>query len=94
LADSRGTVRRPGIYLRRHDSDTGDILRAAYQGFEWSHAWVFSLASSVTLGTITGSIAVGFLLDKVDTQIPIVASAALTTGSLLFASQADLYFLY
>ena len=55
---------------------------------------MFSLASSVTLGTITGSIAVGFLLDKVDTQIPIVASAALTTGSLLFASQADLYFLY
>ena len=76
-----GTIATPGIFF-------APLMRE----FGWSHARVSSLASSVTLGTIPGSVAVGFLLERVDTRIPIVTGAALTAGSLLFASQADSYF--
>ena len=43
------------------------------------------------LGTIPGSLAAGFLLERYDTRSSMVAGAALTAGSLLFASQADSY---
>ena len=76
-----GTIATPGIFF-------APLIRE----FGWSHARVSSLASSVTLGTIPGSVVVGFLLERVDTRIPIVAGAALTAGSLLFASHADSYF--
>ena len=76
-----GTIATPGIFF-------APLIRE----FGWSHARVSSLASSLTLGTIPGSIAVGFLLERVDTRIPIVVGAALTAGSLLFASHADSYF--
>ena len=76
-----GTIATPGVFF-------APLIRQ----FGWSHAQVSSLASSVTLGTIPGSMAVGFLLERVDTRIPIVTGAALTAGSLLFASQADSYF--
>jgi len=75
-----GTIATPGIFF-------APLIRQ----FGWSHARVSLLASSVTLGTIPGSVAVGFLLERVDTRIPMVAGAALTAGSLLFASQADSY---
>ena len=76
-----GTLTTPGIFF-------APLIRE----FGWSHARVSSLASMVTLGTIPGSVAAGFLLERVDTRIPIVAGAALTAGSLLLASQADSYF--
>ena len=75
-----GTIATPGIFF-------APLIRE----FGWSHARVSLLASSVTLGTIPGSVAVGFLLERVDTRIPIVSGAALTAGSLLFASPADSY---
>ena len=73
-----GTIATPGIFFAPLISEFG-----------WSHARVSLLASSVTLGTIPGSVAVGFLLERVDARIPMVGGAALTAGSLLFASQAD-----
>ena len=75
-----GTITTPGIFFA-----------PLIMEFGWSHARVSSLASSVTLGNIPGSVAVGFLLERVDVRIPIVAGAVLTAGSLLFASQADSY---
>jgi len=76
-----GTISTPGIFF-------APLIRE----FGWSHARVSSLASAVMLGTIPGSVLVGFLLEKVDTRVPVVAGAALTAGSLLFASRADSYF--
>jgi MFS family permease len=76
-----GTIATPGIFFAPLISEFG-----------WTHARVSLLASSVTLGTIPGSVAVGFMLERVDARIPMVAGAALTAGSLLFASQADSYF--
>jgi MFS family permease len=75
-----GTIATPGIFFA-----------SLIKQFGWSHARVSMLASSVTLGTIPGSVAVGFLLERVDTRIPMVAGAAVTAGSLLFASHADSY---
>jgi MFS family permease len=60
--------------------------------FGWSHARVSSLASAVTLGTIPGSLAAGFLLERIDARIPIVSGGALAGGSLLFATQVNSYF--
>jgi MFS family permease len=76
-----GTISTPGIFF-------APLIRE----FGWSHARVSSLASAVMLGTIPGSVLAGFLLEKVDTRIPVVAGAALTAGSLLFASRAESYF--
>jgi MFS family permease len=75
-----GTIATPGIFF-------APLIKQ----FGWSHARVSLLASSVTLGTIPGSVVVGFLLERADTRIPMVAGAALTAGSLLLASQADSY---
>jgi MFS family permease len=77
-----GTISTPGVFF-------APLIRE----FGWSHARVSSLASAVTLGTIPGSVLVGFLLERVDTRVPIIAGAALTAGSLLGASQADSYWL-
>ena len=75
-----GTIATPGIFF-------ASLIRE----FGWSHARVSLLASSVMLGTIPGSLAAGFLLERYDTRSSMVAGAALTAGSLLFASQADSY---
>jgi len=75
-----GTIATPGVFF-------APLIRE----FGWSHARVSSLASSVTLGTIPGSVAVGFLLERVDTRISMVVGAAIAAGSLLLASQADSY---
>jgi MFS family permease len=75
-----GTVSTPGVFF-------APLIRE----FGWSHARVSSLASAVTLGTIPGSVAVGFLLEEVDGRMPIVAGAALTAAALICASQADSY---
>jgi MFS family permease len=75
-----GTIATPGIFF-------APLIKQ----FGWSHARVSLLASSVTLGTIPGSVVVGFLLERADTRIPMVAGAALTAGSLLLASQSDSY---
>jgi MFS family permease len=76
-----GTVSTPGVFFP-----------ALIKQFAWSHARVSSLASAVTLGTIPGSLATGFLLERFEPRMPIVAGALLTTGCLLFASQAHSYF--
>jgi MFS family permease len=76
-----GTIATPGIFFAPLISE-----------FSWSHARVSSLASAVTLGTIPGSVVVGFLLERVDVRVPMVAGAMLTGGSLLFSSQADSFF--
>ena len=75
-----GTIATPGIFF-------APLIRE----FGWSHARVSLLASSVMLGTIPGSLAAGFLLERYDTRSSMVAGAALTAGSLLFASEADSY---
>jgi MFS family permease len=75
-----GAVSTPGVFF-------APLIKE----FGWSHARVSSLASAVTLGTIPGSVAVGFLLERVDGRIPIVAGAALTAAALISASQADSY---
>src|SRR6516225_1697509 len=76
-----GTISTPGVFF-------APLIKE----FGWSHARVSSLASAVTLGAIPGSIAAGFLLERIDARIPIVSGAALTAGSLLFATKANLYF--
>jgi MFS family permease len=76
-----GTVSTPGVFF-------APLIKE----FGWSHARVSSLASAITLGTIPGSIAAGFLLERIDARIPITSGATLTAASLLFASQADSYF--
>src|SRR5215469_12403608 len=77
-----GTVSTPGVFF-------APLIKE----FGWSHARVSSLASAITLGTIPGSIAAGFVLEKIDARIPIAGGATLTTASLLIASQANSYFL-
>jgi fucose permease len=64
-----GTVSTPGVFFP-----------ALIKQFAWSHARVSSLASAVTLGTIPGSLATGFLLERFEPRMPIVAGALLTTG--------------
>lgn len=76
-----GTISTPGVFF-------APLIKE----FGWSHARVSSLASAITLGTIPGSIAAGFLLERIDARIPITSGAALTTASLLLASQANSYF--
>jgi MFS family permease len=76
-----GTVSTPGVFF-------APLIKE----FGWSHARVSSLASAITLGTIPGSIAAGFLLERIDARIPIASGATLTAASLLFASQANSYF--
>jgi MFS family permease len=76
-----GTISTPGVFF-------APLIKE----FGWSHARVSSLASAVTLGTIPGSIAAGFLLERIDARIPIVSGATLTGGSLLFATQVNSYF--
>src|SRR6516225_9994333 len=76
-----GTVATPGVFFP-----------ALIKQFAWSHAWVSSLASAVTLGTIPGSVTTGFLLERFEPRIPILAGAVLSAGCLLFASQAHSYF--
>jgi MFS family permease len=76
-----GTVSTPGVFFVPLIKDFG-----------WSHARVSSLASAITLGTIPGSIAAGFVLERIDARIPITSGAILTTASLLFASQTNSYF--
>jgi MFS family permease len=74
-------------------STTGVFFAPLIKQFGWSHARVSSLASAVTLGTIPGSIAAGFLLERIDARVPIVSGALLTAGSLLVATQANFYLL-
>lgn len=76
-----GTVSTPGVFF-------APLIKE----FGWSHARVSSLASAITLGTIPGSIAAGFVLERIDARIPITSGATLTAASLLFASQANSYF--
>jgi MFS family permease len=76
-----GTISTPGVFF-------APLIKE----FGWSHARVSSLASAITLGTIPGSIAAGFLLERIDARIPITGGATLTAASLLFASQANSYF--
>jgi MFS family permease len=76
-----GTISTPGVFFAPLINEFG-----------WSHARVSSLASAVTLGGIPGSLAVGLLLERVDTRIPITVGAMLTGGALLSASQAHSYF--
>jgi MFS family permease len=76
-----GTLSTPGVFF-------APLIKE----FGWSHARVSSLASAITLGTIPGSIAAGFLLERIDARIPITSGASLTSASLLFASQANSYF--
>ena len=76
-----GTISTPGVFF-------APLIKE----FGWSHARVSSLASAITLGTIPGSIAAGFLLERIDARIPITSGAALTAVSLLLASQANSYF--
>ena len=76
-----GTISTPGVFF-------APLIKE----FGWSHARVSSLASAITLGTIPGSIAAGFLLERIDARIPIASGATLTAASLLFASQANSYF--
>jgi MFS family permease len=76
-----GTVSTPGVFF-------APLIKE----FGWSHARVSSLASAITLGTIPGSKAAGFLLERIDARIPITSGATLTAASLLFASQANSYF--
>jgi MFS family permease len=76
-----GTVSTPGVFF-------APLIKE----FGWSHARVSSLASVITLGTIPGSIAAGFLLERIDARIPITSGATLAAASLLFASQTNSYF--
>jgi MFS family permease len=76
-----GTISTPGVFF-------APLIKE----FGWSHARVSSLASAITLGTIPGSIAAGFLLERIDARIPITSGATLTAASLLLASQANSYF--
>jgi predicted MFS family arabinose efflux permease len=91
LANSRGTVRGLGFYIWRHDSDTGDILRAPYRGIRLEPRTGFFAGKLGHARNHSGSLAAGFLLERYDTRSSMVAGAALTAGSLLFASQADSY---
>jgi MFS family permease len=75
-----GIISTPGVFFAPLITEYG-----------WSHARVSSLASAVTIGTIPGSVAVGFVLERVDSRIPIVAGAALAAGSLLCASESHSY---
>lgn len=75
-----GTVSTPGVFF-------APLIRE----FGWSHARVSSLASAITLGTIPGSVAAGFLLERIESRLSIVAGATLTAGSLLFASHVNSY---
>ena len=75
-----GTLSTPGIFF-------APLIRE----FGWSHARVSSLASALTLGTIPGSVAAGFLLERVELRIPIVAGAILTACSLLVTSHLNSY---
>ena len=76
-----GTISTPGVFF-------APLIKE----FGWSHARVSSLASAMTLGTIPGSIAAGFVLERIDARIPITSGATLTAASLLLASQANSYF--
>jgi len=76
-----GTVSTPGVFF-------APLIKE----FGWSRARVSSLASAITLGTIPGSIAAEFVLERMDARIPITSGAMLTAASLLFASQANSYF--
>ena len=67
-----GTIATPGVFF-------APLIRE----FGWSHARVSSLASSLTLGLVPGSVLSGFLLEKVDLRVPIVAGAVLAAGALL-----------
>ena len=73
-------------------STPGVFFAPLIKEFGWSHARVSSLASAITLGTIPGSIAAEFVLERMDARIPITSGAMLTAASLLFASQANSYF--
>jgi MFS family permease len=76
-----GTIATPGVFF-------APLIRE----FGWSHARVSSLASSLTLGLVPGSVLAGFLLEKVDLRVPIVAGAALTAGSLLCLAGSNSYY--
>jgi MFS family permease len=75
-----GTIATPGVFF-------APLIRE----FGWSHARVSSLASSLTLGLVPGSVIAGFLLEKVDLRVPIVAGAALTAGALLCLAASNSY---
>ena len=75
-----GTIATPGVFF-------APLIRE----FGWSHARVSSLASSLTLGLVPGSVLAGFLLEKVDLRVPIVAGAALTAGALLSLAASNSY---
>jgi MFS family permease len=76
-----GTIATPGVFF-------APLIRE----FGWSHARVSSLASSLTLGLVPGSVLAGFLLEKIDLRVPIVAGAALTAGALLCLAASNSYF--
>jgi MFS family permease len=75
-----GTIATPGVFF-------APLIRE----FGWSHARVSSLASSLTLGLVPGSVLAGFLLEKIDLRVPIVAGAALTAGGLLCLAASNSY---
>jgi MFS family permease len=76
-----GTIATPGVFF-------APLIRE----FGWSHARVSSLASSLTLGLVPGSVLAGFLLEKVDLRVPIVAGAALAAGALLCLAASNSYY--
>jgi MFS family permease len=76
-----GTIATPGVFF-------APLIRE----FGWSHARVSSLASSLTLGLVPGSVLAGFLLEKVDLRVPIMVGAALTAGSLLCLAGSNSYY--
>src|SRR5713101_6734611 len=75
-----GTIATPGVFF-------APLIRE----FGWSHARVSSLASSLTLGAVPGSVLAGFLLEKVDLRFPMLGGAALTAGALLCAAGSNSY---
>src|SRR5258708_36287293 len=70
-----GTIATPGVFF-------APLIRE----FGWSHARVSSLASSLTLGLVPGSVLAGFLLEKVDLRVPIVAGGALSSRAGLWGA--------
>ena len=93
MADSRGVLFTIGAFIfGGMVSRPGVFFAPLIKEFGWSHTRVSSLASAITLGTIPGSIAAEFVLERMDARIPITSGAMLTAASLLFASQANSYF--
>jgi len=75
-----GTIATPGVFF-------APLIRE----FGWSHARVSSLASSLTLGAVPGSVLAGFLLERVDLRFPMLGGAALTAGALLCLASSNSY---